>query len=82
METEIIHNNRVIVRNTFPVDQLKIGSVWLAADGGNRKVKIVDIKDGWVKYYCYVTGRTLKKDWFSFQVRYLLIIEENVCGGV
>jgi hypothetical protein len=90
-ETEIIHGRKLVVRHIFKGNEIKVGSVWAPADGGNWTVTIEDVKYyppkvntqyneyGWfdVYYSWYEKGikKIHDKEVFCFQCRYCLVIE-------
>lgn len=75
METEVINGRTLVVRHTFPLTELQVGSRWAPADGGDREVEITSINGEWVEYRDEIDGVIREKDWFSFQVRYCLIVK-------
>lgn len=73
METEIINGRSCIVRHTFPLEELKVGSSWMSSSGS--EVEITKIDGEWVYYFDKNNGIFYDKDWFSFQCRYYLIVD-------
>lgn len=74
MELEIINGNNCVVRHIYPLEEIKVGQRWQAADGSHRIVTIVKI-DGRDVHYVDAAGKVLEKDHFNFQCRYCLIVE-------
>jgi hypothetical protein len=87
-ETEIINGHTAIVRYIFPREELQVGSRWIGASGGIvtiEEIKIYPASDHETKhwyeiYYSWEEGgekKTHHKDYFSFQCRYCLILENT-----
>jgi hypothetical protein len=88
-ETEIINGYKAVVRHIFKPKEIKVGSRWVAADGGGlvtvEEIKMYPASDHeenhWymIYYSWYENGekKTHHKDHFSFQCRYCFIIEDN-----
>ena len=83
-ETEIIDGRKAVVRHFFKPHEIKPGSRWARADGSKGYVTVEGINqygsiDPWyeVVYSWEENGEkfTHEKDTFSFQCRYLLIID-------
>ncbi len=84
-ETEIIDGRKAIVRHFFKAHEIQVGSRWARADGSKGYVTIEGFNtygniDPWteVVYSWELNGEkyTHKKDAFSFQCRYCLIVED------
>lgn len=77
MRIEKINGYSAVCGHFYPVNEIKIGSKWTAADGSDNVVFIRDIQKNIIFYGRYGNDRTLEKDSFSFQCRYCLIVEES-----
>jgi hypothetical protein len=80
-ETEIIDGRRAVVRHFFKPHEIQVGSRWARADGSKGYVTVESfIPDPWyeIVYSWELNGEkyTHKKDAFSFQCRYCLIVED------
>lgn len=73
METEVINGRTLVVRHTFPLAELQVGSHWAPADGSDREVEITNTRGEWVEY-SDANGVIRDRDWFSFQCRYCLVL--------
>lgn len=86
MRIEVEHGRKIVCGHIYPKDELKVGQRWAQADGTNRVVVIRSLETDsggnvWVQYGNHGEDRTYEKDWFNFQCRYCLIVEdENVQG--
>lgn len=69
IETHKGHN--IVCGHIFPVGELTVGQKWMSSAG--NVVTIYDIRDDLV-YYVWENG-SHRKDSFSFQCRYCLILE-------
>ena len=82
MRIEVIHGRRLVCNHMFGKDELKVGQRWAPADGSNREVVIRELEvysdgDVSVHYGEHGNDRTLEKDWFNFQCRYCLVLEDD-----
>lgn len=76
MRHEIVNGYKIVCGHIYPKDELKVGQSWAQADGANRVVVIRAIEEDQVLYGGYGEDRTYQNDWFNFQCRYCLIVEE------
>lgn len=87
-ETEIINGYNAVVRHIFKGEEIKIGQRWIAI--GGYIVTIEDVKiyppehendkpfyDIYYSWYENGVKKSNDKDWFSFQCRYCLIVDED-----
>lgn len=80
MRVETVNSHKVVCGHIFPKDKLKVGQRWTPADGADRVVEIRSLetdKGGtvWVQYGVHAEDRTYETDWFNFQCRFCLIVE-------
>ena len=75
MRTEIVNGRKLVCGHIYPLKELKVGTKWAPADGGDRVVEIRGVEGEWIMYGEYGNDRTYEKDHFSFQCRYCLIVE-------
>lgn len=80
MRIETVNGRNIVCGHIYKQDELKVGQRWAPADGANRVVEIRSLDPDasgmiWVQYGEYGTDRTYEKDYFSFQCRYCLIVE-------
>lgn len=76
MKTCVLNGNRVVVGHIYPFEQLRTGTWWAQADGADRTVQIRALKDNNVQYGTYAGDSTYEANYFDFQTRYCLIIED------
>ena len=85
-ETEIINGHKAVVRHIFKPEEIKVGSKWIRADGSGGIVTVEGVNqygsmEPWteVEFSWDFDGEkvTHAKDAFSFQCRYLLIVEDE-----
>ena len=76
MRTGMLNNRRIVLGKIFPLEDLEVGSWWAQADGTDRTVQIRAIDGNCVHYGTYAGDSTYEKDYFSFQTRYCLIVED------
>jgi len=76
MRIETVRGRKIVCGHIYPKDELKVGQRWAQADGADRVVEIRSIDGEWVQYGEHANDRTYEKDWFSFQCRFCLIVED------
>lgn len=76
MRIETVNGRKLVCGHIYPKDELKVGQRWAQADGADRVVVIRSIDGEWVQYGGHAEDRTYEKDWFNFQCRYCLIVED------
>lgn len=79
MKTGVLNGKQVVLGHIFPLNELRVGSLWQQADGTDRTVQIRAIEGNCVHYGTYAGDTTYCKDYFSFQTRYCLIVD---CSNV
>jgi hypothetical protein len=74
MEIRNQGNDAIVCAHIFPVEDIVIGSKWVGV--GGFYVTIESIKDDWVTYSWQENGTPVlhRKDYFSFQCRYCLVL--------
>ena len=76
MRIETVRGRKIVCGHIYPKDELKVGQRWAQADGADRVVEIRSIDGEWAQYGEHANDRTYEKDWFSFQCRFCLIVED------
>lgn len=77
MRIETINGRKLVCGHIYKKDELAVGQRWAQADGANRVVEIRSIDGDWIQYGEYGNDRTYEKDWFNFQSRYCLVVEDQ-----
>lgn len=76
MRIETVRGRKLVCGHVYPKDELKVGQRWAFADGSDGVVVIRAIEEDWVLYGYHGNDTTYQKDWFNFQCRYCLIVED------
>lgn len=78
MRVETINGRHLLCGHILHRVHLKAGQKWAPADGSDRQVTIQSIDGDWITYGWYETDghKSHVKDWFSFQCRYCLVLDE------
>lgn len=78
MRVETINNRHLLCGHILHRAQLKVGQKWAPASGDNYTVTIQRIDGDWITYgWREADGYKIHvKDWFSFQCRYCLVLDE------
>lgn len=71
MRIETYKGCNIVCGHIFPVEDIKIGQKWMSVSG--NVVTVTNINGEWVDY-AWESG-SHRKDSFSFQCRYFLIVE-------
>jgi hypothetical protein len=82
MRIENKNGHKLVCGHIYDYSQLKVGTTWASADASDRTVKITKLEQVsggiyWVTYVGSDDNTTHEKDWFSFQCRYCLVVEDN-----
>lgn len=76
MRIETVRGRKLVCGHIYPKEELKVGQRWAQADGADRVVYIRAIEDDEILYGEYGNDTTYSKDWFNFQCRYCLVVED------
>ena len=79
MKIETKHSRHFLIQHLIRNDFILPGQLWCSADGSDREVQVVEVKDDWVKYTWEENGeqRVHEKSCFAFQCRYCLVIDKE-----
>lgn len=77
MEIRTLNGYQVVCNHIYKQEEIEVGQKWIPADGSKRLIEIRYNIDDWVGYGDYGSNTTCEKDWFSFQCRYVKILEEE-----
>lgn len=75
MRIETVRGRKIVCGHIYPKEELKVGQRWAQADGADRVVYIRAIEDDDILYGEHGNDTTYSKDWFNFQCRFCLIVE-------
>ena len=76
MRIETVRGRKIVCGHIYKRDELKVGQRWAQADGADRVVVIRVIEDDDILYGDHGNDTTYSKDWFNFQCRFCLIVED------
>ena len=76
MRIETVRGRKIVCGHIYPKEELKVGQRWAQADGADRVVVIRAIEDDQILYGDHGNDTTYGKDWFNFQCRFCLIVED------
>lgn len=69
------HGNKIVCGHIYPANEIKIGSRWVSS--GSNFVTVTRVDEHGEVYYDQRRGDPHHKNYFSFQCRYCLIIEDT-----
>jgi hypothetical protein len=76
LRVETINGLHLLCGGIIPIEEVKVGQTWAAADGSKMTVNILEAGE-WVIYEGDLQP-IHTKDNFSFQCRYCLVLDEPV----
>jgi hypothetical protein len=77
MRIEAHHGNHIVCGHIYPTKEIKVGQTWQGSSGS--QVTITRVHGEWVSYAWKEGSEHHKKDAFSFQCRYCLVLPK--CGA-
>ena len=74
---ETVHGRHLLCGGLIPNNLVQVGQVWAPADGNDYEVRVKEIGDEGVVYTWGFNGTqtTHRKEIFSFQCRYCLVLD-------